>query len=234
MGDRPWMPMADFVESLRSAGHDVLLDGDREDVLLRPQLPTRVPRAVVALLRWRRAARERLREAAVDEILVWDHIVALLCCAARPRRAEVVWVPSASGGTRVLDRVARAALRRWVNRIHSTWDDHAATDNAARVPGWVVFGNEHTVRPLALAELRARAEVAPPLALVFDARQRDEVAPAAMDALVAACNPSAVWWAGDDEWVRRLGGVPDEAVDAAFTGTPDHRHAQMRDRWTAL
>lgn len=134
MGDRPWIPIDELVEQLAAGGRDPILNAEVDGVIpslepLAPRLGTWVnslPCVSVwmtrMLVRWRRAARQRLRAADVESILVWDEVMALLCCLARPRGVEVVWVPGPPEGTRLYERVRRATVRRWVDRVATEWD----------------------------------------------------------------------------------------------------------------
>ena len=235
MGDRPWIPFDEFVESLRVDGSGVVVNGAPEEVLLYPRLGSgAVFGMALAFWRWRRAARWRLRAAAVDTILVWDEAIAALCCLAVPRGVTVDWIAGEPEGQRAYQRARRWFVTRNTRRVEFPFDDTTSRRDGTTVDGWVVFGSERDVPARTLRRLRARAEERPALALVFDARRHDEVMPATLAALVEACDPQSVWWVGGDEWIRRLGGLPDEAVDPAFSGTPDHRHLTMRDRWRAL
>lgn len=236
IGERPWVAMSEFAARLARDGNDVIVNGDPDEVLpaltpLPPRLGSVVNSAPVLLAwlarmmwHWRRTARRSLRAAGVDRILVWDDVLAMLCCLARPRGVEVMWAAGAPEGKRLHQRVLRAAVARRAERVTSAWDDDAPVSNASLIPGWVVFGSARTPDAATLTKLRERAAGEPALALVFDARRHDDVQPATMSALVEACDPRAVWWVGDDEWVARLGGVPADAVDPCHDGELDHRH----------
>jgi hypothetical protein len=234
MGAAPWVPLAEYVAARRAAGDDVIVNADPRDVLAFPSPSPGIGRAIVGWWRWRRGARRRLRHSGIDRIVVWDEVVAVLCCAARPKGVAVEWCAGSGAATTASERAVRAVVTRWADRVEQPADEPTRDDGGAGVSGWVVFGGASAPGAAALTALRARAAREPALALVFDARQRDTVAPAVIAALVEACDPRAVWWVGDDEWVRRLGGVPDEALDPHFDGTTDHRHARMGAGWRAV
>jgi hypothetical protein len=117
-------------------------------------------------------------------------------------------------------------------------ETHAARERAIVVPlplpqapsppnvvdAWVVFGSARVPSLASLALLRARASQQPAAALVFDSRDHDAVNADCLELLCDAAQPRAVWWVGDDEWVRRLGGVAAEAVDPSDGIDVDHRH----------
>lgn len=255
VGQRPWIPLEALVESLAAIGHDVVVNGQPDDVVpsLRPVPPrlgafvNSAPGFVAWLVRmlfvWRRRARRSLSRSGVDRVLVWDEVLALLCRMARPKGVEVVWVVGPPEGARFHQRLLRAAVARTADRVVTSWhgEKRFARGNevvvrppvpspspaTARVGGWVVFGSDHDVTPASLARLRARADVEPARAIVFSARNHDRVMPWHVEALCAAANPEAVWWAGEDEWVRRLGGIPAVAIDPSDDLQVDHRHLLM-------
>ncbi len=236
IGERPWLSMDALAESLVSLGHNVIVNGEPDKVLpmLRP-LPARL--GVVAnsapvtaawfvqmFLRWRRRARRSLRRAGVDHVLVWDPVLALLCCAARPRGVEVLWIaPSTAGALRRRDRMIHAALRRFANPVVSV--PPTLPDGDRLVDGWVVLGSASEPSAESLDRLEAHAAgVGQAAALVFDARLHETATRRSVELLCKAAQPLAVWWCGDDEWVQRLGGVPAEVIDPSDALAVDHRH----------
>ncbi|HUR78328.1 MAG TPA: hypothetical protein VMZ22_10300 [Acidimicrobiales bacterium] len=252
IGARPWISMDELVDSLTAIGHEVIVNGEPDDVVptLKP-LPSRLGAFVNSapslvawllrmLLRWRRTARRSLIRSGVDQILVWDEVLALLCRMARPRGVEVVWIVGPPEGSRSYQRALRAAVARTVDRVVTSWhgekrfaDQHEAIvrmpvrrpkSDTALLDGWVVFGSEHELTDASLQRLRARAARQPAMALVFNARDHDRIMPGRMDALCEAAQPSAVWWSGGDEWITRLGGIPAEAIDPHDDLQLDHRH----------
>jgi hypothetical protein len=239
IGARPWMPMDELVAELEAIGHEVVVNGDPQFVLPMPEsVPPRLGAFVSSapglaswwsrmFVRWRRTARRSLERSGIDQVLVWDDLLALLCCLARPRGVEVLWVDAPPEGDRRYQRLLRTVVTRLVDRVVTAPAPVARRDATPTVDGWVVFGSSRPVTHASLARLRARAAVEPALALLFDARTHDEVMPAAIDALVEAANPRAVWWVCDDEWVARLGGLPRAVVDVSDDVEPDHRHLRM-------
>ena len=245
--------MDELVADLSALGYEVVVNGEPDDLMpsLKPlpsrlgslvnSLPSLVAWLLRMLLRWRRDARRGLKRAGVEQILVWDEVLALLCRLARPRGVRVVWVVGPPEGSRIHQRALRAAVARSVDRVVTSWHGEKRFADARevvvplplppadrpRVGGWVVFGSARATTEASLQRLRQRAAREPASALVFNARDHDTLMPAAVDALVAAANPSAVWWVGDDEWVMRLGGVPNAAVDPSDDFDLDHRHLRV-------
>lgn len=255
LGERPWLSTPELVRSLEAIGHDVIVNGEPVDVIptLKPvpsrlgvfvnSAPSLMAWLVRMLLRWRRTARRSLRRAGVDEVLVWDEVLAMLCSLAKPRNVKVVWVAGPTEGSRLYQRVLRAAVARSVDQIVTSWDDDerfagrrhsvvrmalpSVEPSTPLVDGWVVFGSERPVSAQSFELLRQRAAQQPAAALIFSARGHDRMLPVDMQALVDAVRPAAVWWVTDAEWVERLGGVPKLAVDPADELEIDHRHLLM-------
>src|SRR4051794_39189492 len=112
MGARPWLTIDELVADLEALGQRVVVNDAPYAVLpMPPSWRPGVTRYAAAWFGWRRRAKRSLTRAGIDRILVWDPVVSLLCRAARPRGAEIVWVPPATGARR-RDRIVHAAAGR--------------------------------------------------------------------------------------------------------------------------
>lgn len=255
LGQRPWMPRNELVAHLDDLGHEVRVNGVGGPELVPPlePLPSRVGVArnslpwmsvwfARMLWAWRRTTRAALTEAAIDNVVVWDPVLAGLCRLARPAGVEVVWVPSHREAPRFYESVLRAVLAMTADRVVVTTADDAQwvrgavtysewpkpePSGAPLLDSWVVLASSVPPDDGALARLARDAAFQPAAAVIFDARDDDRAAPALRETLRAASGAAHVWWAADDEWVTWLGGVPARAVDPSRVLAVDQRHLRV-------
>lgn len=137
MGLQPWITRSELLAQLNAIGHRVY-DNDAEQVVPPPEpVPPRIGRYAASLpnlvvwstrmlWRWRRAARRGLRDAGVNQVLVWDPVWAGLARVARPRGVEVIWAWDGVAG----DRIDQRLLHRWLRHSCDRWVAAAGFESA--------------------------------------------------------------------------------------------------------
>ena len=171
-------------------------------------------------------------------VLVWDPILAALYRFAWPPGVELVWVLPPPEGRRLYQRLMRHLSVLTMDRIivsHVGQSVYARAHETVVLPptkaepielldAWVVLASDRPPSAEALAALARRAKEQPAAAVLLDSRDHDQLHPDAVEVVRSAAEASRVWWVGDREWMRRLGGVPRDVVDPSAELVPDHRH----------